>query len=208
MAQDVTALREQIDARLPRVADELQGLVRNSIRLKTRKAKNEASPPIGTSKLGGLPDLPEDAEWPEWNGEPLAFIAQINLEEAAPYDLEHLLPMTGMLYFFYDARLETWGDRSEDRGGARVLYFAGDVAGIRQTPFPETLHEWGRDYPACAVQLTSEAHLPVSDSMYISDLDLTEEEVAQYDALLEWLEGPDEEYTDHRLLGYSRGIQG
>ncbi|MDQ3704959.1 MAG: YwqG family protein [Chloroflexota bacterium] len=207
MAPDISALREQIGARLPRVATELQALVRNSIRIKTLPLKNEALLPPGTSKLGGLPDLPEDVGWPEWNGKALAFIAQFNLEEVAPFELERLLPATGMLYFFYDAQMETWGDTLEDRGGARVLYYSGDMARIRRTPFPETLHEWGRDYPACRLELASVLSMPSSDSMYVESLDLTEEEVAAYNQLEEWLAGSNEDSADHRLLGYPSAIQ-
>jgi uncharacterized protein YwqG len=36
----------------------------------------------------------------------LAFVAQINLAEALPYDTEHVLPPAGMLYFFTDATQE------------------------------------------------------------------------------------------------------
>ncbi len=207
MAPDISALREQIGAGLPRVAAELQSLARNSISVKPLLVKDEALLPPGTSKLGGLPDLPEGVDWPEWNGKALAFIAQFNLEEVAPFDLERLLPATGMLYFFYDAQMETWGDTLEDRGGARVLYYSGDIARIRRTPFPETLHEWGRDYPACRLELSSVLSMPSSDSMYIAALDLTEEEVAAYNGLEEWLAGSDEGSADHRLLGYPSPIQ-
>ena len=207
MAPDIEALREQIAARLPRVAAEVQALARNSISVKPVPVKDEALLPPGTSKFGGLPDLPEDVGWPEWNGKPLAFIAQFNLEEVAPFDLERLLPATGMLYFFYDAQMETWGDTPEDKDGARVLYYSGDIARIRRAPFPETLHEWGRDYPACRLELSSVLSMPSSDSMYIASLDLTEEEVAAYNGLEEWLAGSDEDSADHRLLGYPTPIQ-
>ncbi|HVF98530.1 MAG TPA: YwqG family protein, partial [Chloroflexia bacterium] len=118
MTPGITALREQIDANLPRVAAELQALVRNSIRIRTIPVTDEALLLPGTSKFGGLPDLPEDVAWPEWNGGPLAFIAQFRLEEVAPYDLQRLLPTTGMLYFFYEAQQSTWGDLPGDKGSA------------------------------------------------------------------------------------------
>lgn len=207
MTADISALREQIDARLPRVAAQLQALVRNSIRIQTTPARDEALLPPGTSKIGGLPDLPEDAAWPEWNGEPLAFIAQFSLEEIAPFDIERLLPPTGMLYFFYEARQETWGDRPEDKGSARCIYYDGDTARLKRTPFPETLHEWGRDYPPCRLQFSSEASLPGNQSLYIDRLNLTEEEVAAYDGLIAWMKGPDADFGGHRLLGYPQAVQ-
>jgi uncharacterized protein YwqG len=207
LTPDISALREQIDARLPRVAAELQALVRNSIRIQTTPAGDEALLPTGTSKLGGLADLPEDVAWPEWNGEPLAFIAQFSLEEIAPFDIERLLPATGMLYFFYDAKQETWGESPQDKGGARCIYYDGDATRLERTPFPETLHEWGRDYPPCRLQFSSEASLPGYQSFHIDRLNLSEEEVAVYDGLIAWMKGPDADFGGHRLLGYPQAVQ-
>jgi uncharacterized protein YwqG len=78
--------------------------------------------PIGSSKFGGGPDVPADFIWPEWNGNPLAFLGQIRLEEVAPYDAENLLPDAGLLLFFYDVQNMAYGDE-EGKDGWRVLYF-------------------------------------------------------------------------------------
>ena len=59
--------------------------------------------PVGESKFGGKPDLPEGFVWPRREkGKPLLFLCQFNLAELAPYDRDGLLPGEGMLYFFYD----------------------------------------------------------------------------------------------------------
>lgn len=60
------------------------------------------------SKWWGDPDMPENMQYPTVqateDGEtfdyPLTFICQINCEDIAPYDKEHILPHEGMLYFF------------------------------------------------------------------------------------------------------------
>src|SRR5512143_4340192 len=40
--------------------------------------------PLGDSRVGGAPDVPNDFQWPEFRGQPLAFIAQLNLAQFAP----------------------------------------------------------------------------------------------------------------------------
>ena len=48
----------------------------NSIIMKTEKS-DESQFEIGESKIGGTPHLPKGFIWPEYNGKPLAFLAQI-----------------------------------------------------------------------------------------------------------------------------------
>jgi uncharacterized protein YwqG len=74
------------------------------------------------SRLGGLPEMPPELQWPEWNGLPLAFLCQIDLSEI-PNDCPRLgLPDSGILYFFYDSEQSTWGYHPCDKGSWRVLY--------------------------------------------------------------------------------------
>ncbi|WP_224725336.1 DUF1963 domain-containing protein [Paenibacillus vietnamensis] len=56
--------------------------------------------PVGSSKVGGNPDLPGEVNWPRWKVSEMTFIAQINLEEC-PSELA--LPGSGLLSFFYAA---------------------------------------------------------------------------------------------------------
>lgn len=48
--------------------------------------------PVGASHFAGEADLPAGMEWPRYLGRPLA---QLDLEDIAPYDAEHLLPSSG-----------------------------------------------------------------------------------------------------------------
>ncbi len=77
--------------------------------------------PIGVSKFGGAPDLPADVVWPEWDGKPLTFMAQINLAELDLRPFNGLLPSTGILLFFYEATSQPWTD-TPLQGAARVIY--------------------------------------------------------------------------------------
>src|SRR5438477_1753892 len=80
----------------------LEGLARSSLRLRSELVE-ESSLGIGETKLGGCPDLPPSFEWPSYRDRPQSLIAQINLAEVHPYDVEGLLPESGLLSFFYDS---------------------------------------------------------------------------------------------------------
>lgn len=54
--------------------------------------------PLGASKVGGSPDLPENVKWPKWKHYNLSFIAQINLTDL-PFPSP--LPSSGLLSFFF-----------------------------------------------------------------------------------------------------------
>src|SRR5690348_5450832 len=95
-------------------------LARPALSFAARRAGRAKLAP-GTSKLGGWPDLPAGAKWPSWRRRPLAFLAQLNLEELAAFPSCADLPRAGLLQFFYDARQRAWGFDPEDRGGWRVL---------------------------------------------------------------------------------------
>lgn len=186
------------------VADRLRGLARPSIRLRA-VARDDDEIPIGSSKLGGEPDLADGSEWPSWEGKPLSFLAQLDLEEVAPFDLERLLPTTGRLLFFYDAAGQPWGGQAADRGRWRVLWNPAGEALVRTAPpdvLPPVLELASR-----VVRLEVELTLPALDRATTSrGLDV------KRDALLvEWTDRhfPTPEHTKtHRLLGHADVIQG
>ena len=117
-AEAESLIRQHAPARLQ---EPLIALLRPAIALEATRA-DDAQIPLGASKFGGAPDVPDGFEWPLWNGEPLGFLAQINLEEVAPFDVEGVLPRSGLLSFFYDVEQRTWG-RAEERDGWRVFFF-------------------------------------------------------------------------------------
>lgn len=85
----------------------------------------DAVMPVGASKFGGAPDVPAAFEWPLWNGRPLGFLAQINLREVAPFDVENVLPPSGLLAFFYEVEDPDTTDVSTP-GSWRACYLQGD----------------------------------------------------------------------------------
>ena len=63
----------------------------------------------------------------------MTFVFQINLNDAAAYDTEHLLPSSGMLYFFYDydglaseelsaGHINDWWSQKGNNGYFRIIY--------------------------------------------------------------------------------------
>jgi uncharacterized protein YwqG len=75
-----------------------------------------------SSKIGGLPNLPDDVDWPRWQGTPMLFIAQINLTDAAPYDTKKLLPASGLIYFFIKDRMMLDFQTLKSGSMVKVLY--------------------------------------------------------------------------------------
>lgn len=152
------ALREETIHRL-------KDMERSQIRITYTLRDGELS--LGASKLGGMPDLPRGFEFPYFEGEgmddtvknrPLAFLAQINLKEAAQFDREHLLPESGLLSFFDELDSQRWGFDPKDKGCARVYYFPEGTHLVR-TPLPAELAEESL-VPELAVQLRQEPSFP------------------------------------------------
>jgi hypothetical protein len=85
--------RRLTDAGLGRVASKLALFARETVRLTAIKYEEEP-----TIRLGGRPNLAPDLTWPEWDNEPLAFVAQLDLT-AIPEIAGLDLPRSGALYF-------------------------------------------------------------------------------------------------------------
>lgn len=90
--------------------------------------------PVGASKYGGLPDLPEGTAWPmatairphtpEGHKYPLTFVAQINFAEASPFlGDDPAWPREGLLSFFFDAVCCPVGDHDRrETEGFRLIW--------------------------------------------------------------------------------------
>jgi uncharacterized protein YwqG len=193
---------EQFD--LARIADALDKLALVSIRMKTTlTSENEI--PLGSSKMGGTPDLPQGMSWPECRGDPMAFLLQIRLDDFAPYDFQGYLPKEGLMYFFYEARAQKWGFDPEDRGNWKVLYYTGDPAKVQRAVLPANLPRESK-FRSCNLTIYPELTLPPWESEEIDRLSLSKDEKDSYLDLTTALR-PDNE-TVHCLLGHPDQIQG
>jgi hypothetical protein len=230
-------------------ADAIEPFIWPSIRLlypETQPANYE----IGASRFGGLPDLPEDWEWPHWPGYtqydrkgnvrqhdppgPFCFMAQINLEEVAPYDINGQLPPRGMLYFFSAVWLNCILNYQK---AWQVLYYNASLSRLQSKPVPPISQEFqaalnrsngtpeNHQFKPCAMQFVTEMTLPQGyDNPNIAQMNLSEEERSHYLELSD-LVSPESLQTPrysgipgdppawasepiHRLLGHPQGGQG
>ena len=181
----------------------MEEMKRNRIRI---RIEGEAVQGIGASRFGGSPDVPIDFEWPYYFGKsslddiemnrPLSFLAQFNCEKLAKYDVEGLLPKTGMLSFFYEEATAEWGYDPKHKGCARVYYFE-NVKALVRAEFPEDLEEDFRN-PEIGVTIEAQISYPCAQDIKYK---LSDEE---YDRMEEY---EDDESCVHQFLGWPGIIQ-
>lgn len=99
--------------------------------------------PIGTSKIGGNPDLPADFMWQYYKGNPLTFLAQIKLSDVKPYDVDDVLPDSGWLYFFYEIDKSPWGEANQ-KDGWQVVYIEDESIPLHRINHPTSQGEYFR----------------------------------------------------------------
>lgn len=128
--------------------DEIMADARPSIHLTLRYDVDEADIPIGVSKMGGSPDVPEGFEFPKWNEQYLSFIAQIRLSDAKPFDLENLLPATGMLYFFCEFGLYLDEPYGEAFNSYRVIYLNDEAVPLNRISHPTSKYMFNGVHPS------------------------------------------------------------
>jgi len=160
------------------------------------------SPEPRLSRIGGLPLLPEHVSWPEWQGQPLSFLCQIDLREIPDTCERQGLPASGMLYFFYNQEQGTWGFDPHDRGSWRVLY----------APSPNDVPRAAPDgleqnfvYPEKSVGFTPIETYPDWQDERVGNLELND---AQSDQYIELCLEVFENHPAHHLFGYPSPVQG
>ncbi|TME08897.1 MAG: DUF1963 domain-containing protein [Chloroflexi bacterium] len=213
MAKGVLEIMDKADlqavfvaAGLSRLIKDIDRLARPSIRI-TAAEVDESFLYVGASKLGGVPDLPTGAPWPEWKGLPQSFIAQIRLDDVSQYDTEKVLPQSGMLWFFYDAQQQTFGEDPVDRGGWQVLYTDGDLNALQRALAPTTLPATSQ-YHACLLSFASELTLSQQPKLEIPELDWSDDDQKKYESVLSSFSSQADHATPHhRMLGNPDTIQ-
>ncbi|HEY3342232.1 MAG TPA: YwqG family protein, partial [Anaerolineae bacterium] len=206
--EQATMMNAFATAGLARIASNLGRMAQPSFRI-SAKVADEAGIPLGSSKLGGLPDLPPDTAWPALNGAPMSFVAQIRLSDLHSLDAAQGLPATGLLSFFYDAQQQTFGDKPSTRDGWAVIYHDGAPvpAKLARLPAPGALPTEAR-FKACALTFTPEWTLPTDPAGESSSLKMSTDEQSKYETLLANYPTVNDHATiHHRLLGRPNWLQ-
>lgn len=192
------------DPRLSRVAGSLSAMLQPAIRLQTFSC-NEDELPLGSSRIGGRPDLPDDVMWPIWKDEPLAFLAQINLSDLSKFSFASVLPREGWLYFFYDANQSTWGFDPNDKGSWAVVFIPNSKTQIRRREVPSGIPQNGF-YKSCGVKSRAIITPQPWESPAVEKLKLSRTEQDVYMEFLDELR--ENERVSHQLIGHPQPIQG
>lgn len=183
-----------------RAFNELEKFARNAIVIK-QDIKDDEFIKIGSSKFGGLPDLPKNIEWfkNEITQNHMHFIAQINFSEVKKYDLQNELPNSGILYLFYDCIDMPWGYDPKDKFGKKVFYFNGDLSELERKQAPENTEI----FTATKLSFSSQIELPDYESDLIDNDKFCDEEIDKiYDMQYEFYKE-----NSNKILGHSNNIQ-
>lgn len=171
---------------------------------------------VGQSKIGGAPDVPPGFEWPtvevsrwkffgrEREEKPLGFLAQFDLAELAPFDLNHELPTTGMLSFFYT--IDGSSSKLFDSNGGYRVYFWNDNEQLeRRTHNKVEKRNW---LPPHSVSFAAKWMCLDIEAWQINSIELEYNEFEQWneDFRIE-MEALFEDDSKHHLLGYGENVQ-
>jgi uncharacterized protein YwqG len=192
-------------------ADALVRLCVPSLRLLPRRRSKLKS------RLGGLPDVPPGFAWPVAStGEPLTFVAQIDLAEVRAADLpgSEALPDRGMLSFFHGYEP---GPDAEHCGNAGRVFFFDSPLSAASAPQNPSFTRLARIPVSWSLQ--TEELPPVESPFYavlLADAGVLEgdPQTRAYEVFSSIVESygqrgvrDDDERPVHRLLGYADPLQ-
>lgn len=156
-----------------------------------------------TSFLGGKPRVRSSIDWPQKNGKPLGFIAQLDLGNMNNEQLIDWLPNNGRLLFFYDLEEFPWGFNSDDKEGWAIIYENG-TGDLYSHELPSNLNE---EHIASSIKyVIAENFISYPDAQRIDfeEIGLSEDDDDEY------FEFIDEHYGDeprHQIGGFPTPIQ-
>jgi len=189
----------------------LQPYCHNGIQLIPTQLTADDNFSIGESKFGGCPDLPESIDWKKlsWRHEGskryLHFVAQFNLADLKPHDIDQRLPETGMLYIFADVDDEVAHELQDATNSKmyRIIHWNGELDSLQRAKLPSRNLQ---QLYACKLRMDHSLMPPIYSPFDGSELfrqlglELSETQVEAYLKLLV-APGP------YRLLGNPCGFE-
>lgn len=154
--------------------------------------KSAKSFETGLSKFGGTPDLPKEIDCPTFEGEPMVFLAQINLKQINIYEIKDLLPKSGILFFFVT-------DLSDYPPKHKVLF--SNSNDISKVEFPISLNDDFR-FNELAISFEKTHTFPSGETLEFESLSKNDQ-----DAYQELDEGIFT-YEDSQIFGHTYPAQG
>ena len=146
---------------LSRISQSLEKVIRPAIRV---VATPRDEHPLGSARLGGLPDLPRGSQWPRVDGIPLMFAGQFELSDLATYEAASSLPKVGRLAFFFDGML-TGYEQGKTLDRCRVLYFDDPTDTLVRLDPPKDVAPQFQTFSSSAVAFDEVATLPAFEEI-------------------------------------------
>jgi uncharacterized protein YwqG len=186
--------------------EKLIKMIRPTVGIKT-KSSDDKKVKVGTSKIGGKPDLPKDFEWPRVNGKPMLFCAQYNLSELTKFDKENSLPEKGFFYIFLSLD-EKWKEFNGVNQDYKFIF--SEKEDVVRREFPTELEE-SRHFKASKIEYFEFYTLPHYENYKLFDF------YKNYESFIDDIHEPLNEYikeicglnedTYHQILGEDRSMQ-
>lgn len=202
---------------------EITQVARPAILLRPTSSE-EPDIPLGTTKLGGMPDLPPMTEWPVFqDGKPMAFLGQIDLSDIARHgQILAGLPTHGLLSVF-----SVWGRVSEQGiaphtpstgwkeqdGWTAILHFA-STRELARRPTPEGVNSFAaaKVEPVLILSVPNHRREPALAGLGWTDAEYKrfDEMQSEYQSIVmgHWLKKMDSSASYHQLGGYALFQQG
>ncbi|MGO4548922.1 YwqG family protein [Paenibacillus sp. 2TAB23] len=120
---------------------------------------------VGSSKIGGRPDVPSTFNWPSWKGHPMSFLAQINLDEFPMKSIQSDYPTSGILYFFYVYDPDLWYENDSydsDKKNNNVVYYTAKSSDLVRMEQPKGLME-SQIFKSALIERKLELTIPDGD---------------------------------------------
>lgn len=182
-------------------------LIKPAIGISTKKMESDALK-IGSSKIGGKPDLPKDVSWPRIHDSDLVFCAQYNISELKKFDIENLLPEKGMLYVFIGIYGE-WNEFSTEQKDCKIFYIE-NLENLERKEYPTTLKTEGKVEPA-EIQYFESLSIPDDENYKLIYFDEKYEDFYFhfYQDIEEYIAAEINNNVDnmHQILGEDKSIQ-